>query len=104
MKNEYKRTMRQLNKARRVHGVDKTLGQGIRDLPKVLNKHFATGDTDWHPRDIFIIMGQGADIRDPGFLKVLKDWEAAGYIRIIDTPSCLFKVLKALPPGGVSGV
>lgn len=103
MKNEYKRTMRQLNKARRTQGVDKTLGQGLKDLQKVLNKHFETGETEWHPRDVFIIMGQGADIRDPGFLKALKEWESGGYIRIVDTPSCLFKVLKALPAGGISG-
>ncbi|MBU3760186.1 MAG: hypothetical protein FGM27_09730 [Candidatus Omnitrophica bacterium] len=94
MKNDYKRTMRQLSKARRRIGVEKTLGQGLQDLQKVINKHFESGAADWHPRDVFTVMGQGADILDPGFLKALKAWESEGYIRIVDTPVCLFRVLK----------
>lgn len=100
MKNEYKRTMRQLSKARRSQGVEKTLGQGLRDLQKVVNKHFDSGQQEWHPRDVFTVMGQGADIRDAGFLKALKAWEADGFIKIVDTPLCLFRVLKPFPSEG----
>jgi hypothetical protein len=100
MKNEYKKTMRQLNKARRQHGVEKSLGQGLQDLIKAVNKHFETGACDWKPRDVFIIMGYGADIRDQDFLLVLKQWETSGWIQIVDTPVCLFRTLQKIPEKG----
>ncbi len=97
MKNEYKRTMRQLTSAKRRHGAEKTLWEGLKDLRKVVNKHFANDAFDWTPKDVFIVMGYGADIRDADFLETLKNWEAEGYIKIIDTPKCLFRALKPFP-------
>lgn len=90
---DYRRVMRRLDTLKRQYR-QKTFSEGIGDLKQVIRRHFECGQSDWNAIDVFTVMGCSADMRDRRFVDLLKTWETHGYIRIVDTPRCLFRVLK----------
>ncbi|MBU3759177.1 MAG: hypothetical protein FGM27_04530 [Candidatus Omnitrophica bacterium] len=90
---DYRRVMRRLDALKRKHR-GKTFTEGIGDLKTVISRHFACGQSEWNAADVYTVMGCAADMRDRRFIDLLKVWETHGYIRIFDTPKCLFRVLK----------
>ncbi len=92
---DYQRVMRRLDKIRRRGSQRKPFYEGIGDLKSVMARYFECGERDWNAQDVFVVMGYSADIRDARFRDILKTWESYGYIRIVDTPRCLFTVLKS---------
>lgn len=92
---DYRRVMRRLDKLRRRQMQQKSFFEGVGDLKRVVRQYYECGQTQWNALDVFTVMGYSADIRDRRFVDLLKTWETHGYIRIVDTPQCLFTVLKS---------
>ena len=93
-KNPYSKLGRKIRRSRRNRKEDVFLREGFERLRKAVNKFQRDGDVDWHPEHVMEVFGYATEIYDEEFMSQLRVWEQQGYIKIIDTVNCLFRVIK----------
>lgn len=93
-KNDYSKLGRRFRHAKRHHNEEVYLREGFDRLRRTVNKFFHDGDTEWSPDNVMKVIGYAADIQNHDFRAQLMLWQEQGYIKIVDTAKCLFRVLK----------
>ena len=76
---------------------DETVQYVMRVFKAGLNRFYSDGDFAYKKETIFKMFKEDVDLEDPRVQKVLKEWEAAGYIRLNKTEDRYLTVLKFLP-------
>jgi len=80
-----------------INFTDETVNYVMDVVGAGLNRFYNDGIFAWSKASLLKMFKENVDIEDPRVQKILKEWEAGGYIRLDKTPERYLTVLKFLP-------